>query len=147
MGDLNLAPLSHDRTSGNDNDKEQSLFSNLLERTGLIDSFREVNPPESSPPSYSYHRHTSPPASSRIDHILIDPALQGSILRAKILIDKSHTASDTGDHGMVIVHLRRSNISAPQSSSKAQTTTNIWPLRHNGLDSKATRDSSTTHGC
>ena len=67
MGDLNLAPATHDRTSGKDNNKERSLFSNLLERTGLIDSFREVNPAEASPPAYSYHRHTSPPASSRID--------------------------------------------------------------------------------
>jgi hypothetical protein len=109
-GDLNLAPSAHDRTSENDNDKERSLFANILEKTGLVDGFRQVNPVETTPPAFSFHRHTTPKTSSRIDHILIDPALQNSILGAKILLHKSHIASDTGDHRMVIIHLRRSNI-------------------------------------
>ena len=88
LGDLNLAPSSDDRTSQNDNNKKRSLFANLLEKTGLIDGFRHVNPVESTPPAYSFHRHTTPKSSSRIDHILVDPALQDSILGAKILLQK-----------------------------------------------------------
>jgi len=83
MGDLNLAPTADDRTSGNDNYKERSIFANLLEKTGLIDSFRKVNPAEGTPNAYSYHRHTKLKVSSRIDHILVDPALKGSILGPK----------------------------------------------------------------
>ena len=103
-GDLNLAPAEIDRSSKTDRNNERAIFATFITATGLIDAFREKHPKLEAA---SFSRNAS---TSRIDHILVDPALEHAIISAKILLHKSYTASDQGDHRMTIVNFNKSMI-------------------------------------